>query len=118
MSHDICINRGAARFKLYGFFYRFVPNGLTLGDLGGNHFTIVLRNVKDATETDLEESLSSLKNNGFLNYFGMQRFGTSTVLTHTVGCAIMKKDFELASDLILDPREGGKFLCIFFICTG
>jgi tRNA pseudouridine13 synthase len=23
--------------------YKFVKNGLTLGDLGGNHFTIVLR---------------------------------------------------------------------------
>lgn len=80
---------------------------MTLGDLGGNHFTIVLRNVKDATEQDLQESLVSLKNNGFLNYFGMQRFGTSSVMTHTVGCAIMKKDYERASDLILDPREGG-----------
>ncbi|KAG2212659.1 hypothetical protein INT47_000636 [Mucor saturninus] len=88
--------------------FKFVPNGLTLGDLGGNHFTIVLRNVKDATEEDLQASLVSLKNNGFLNYFGMQRFGTSSVLTHTVGCAIMKKDFERASDLILDPREGDR----------
>lgn len=39
----------------------------------------------------------------------MQRFGTSTVLTHTVGCAIMKKEYEKASDLILDPREGGEW---------
>lgn len=89
---------------------RFVPNGLTLGDLGGNHFTIVLRDVKGANENDLEVSLQSLQNNGYLNYFGMQRFGTSTVLTHTVGCAIMKKQYEEASNLILDPREGGKVL--------
>jgi tRNA pseudouridine13 synthase len=92
----------------YGYKNRFVPNGLTLGDLKGNHFTIVLRDVKGATESDLEASLQSLKTNGYLNYFGMQRFGTSTVLTHTIGCAIMKKDYELASDLILNPREGGK----------
>lgn len=88
---------------------RFVPNGLTLGDLGGNHFTIVLRDVQGANEADLELSLQSLKSNGYLNYFGMQRFGTSTVLTHTVGCAIMKKEYEKASDLILDPREGGEW---------
>lgn len=88
---------------------RFAPNGLTLGDLNGNHFTIILRDVKGATEADLEQSLQSLRDNGYLNYFGMQRFGTSTVMTHTIGCAIMKKDFELASDLILDPREGGKY---------
>lgn len=93
---------------MLNYFDRFVPNGLTLGDLKGNHFTIVLRDVKGASEDALEVSLNSLKQHGFLNYFGMQRFGTSSVLTHTVGCAIMKKDFELASDLILNPREGGK----------
>ncbi|KAG0743702.1 hypothetical protein G6F57_007998 [Rhizopus arrhizus] len=86
--------------------YKFVKNGLTLGDLGGNHFTIVLRDVKDITEAGLQTSLESLRDNGFLNYFGMQRFGTSTVLTHTIGCAIMKKRYEEASDLILCPREG------------
>lgn len=81
---------------------------MTLGDLGGNHFTIVLRDVKGSSESDLEESLVSLRDKGYLNYFGMQRFGTSTVLTHTIGCAIMKKQYQLASDLILNPREGGK----------
>ncbi|KAI8366468.1 pseudouridine synthase [Choanephora cucurbitarum] len=86
--------------------FKFVPNGLTLGDLNGNHFTIVLRDVKGANEEELEVSLQSLKQNGFLNYFGMQRFGTSVVSTHTIGCAIMKKKFEEASDLILNPREG------------
>ncbi|GAA5811004.1 hypothetical protein MFLAVUS_004433 [Mucor flavus] len=88
--------------------FKFVPNGLTLGDLKGNHFTIVLRDVKGASEADLEVSLNSLKENGYLNYFGMQRFGTSSISTHTIGCAIMKKDYELASDLILNPREGDR----------
>ncbi|KAI7907261.1 pseudouridine synthase [Cokeromyces recurvatus] len=86
--------------------FKFVSNGLTLGDLGGNYFTIVLRDVQGATEAELEEALQSLKNNGFLNYFGMQRFGTSSVLTHTIGCAIIKKDYKEASNLILRPREG------------
>lgn len=63
--------------------------------------------MKDITEAGLQTSLESLRDNGFLNYFGMQRFGTSTVLTHTIGCAIMKKRYEEASDLILYPREGG-----------
>lgn len=86
----------------------FVPNGLTLGDLAGNHFTIVLRDVQGASEQELQEALESLQRDGFLNYFGMQRFGTSSVMTHTIGCAIMKKNYEEASDLILKPREGGK----------
>ncbi|CEG83732.1 hypothetical protein RMATCC62417_17608 [Rhizopus microsporus] len=86
--------------------YKYVPKGLTLGDLGGNHFTIVLRNVQGINEEDIQTSLESLRDNGFLNYFGMQRFGTSTVLTHTIGCAIMKREYEEASNLILYPREG------------
>jgi tRNA pseudouridine13 synthase len=61
----------------------------------------------------LEESLQSLKNNGYLNYFGMQRFGTSSVMTHTIGCAIMKKQYEEASNLILNPREGGELFFFY-----
>ena len=29
--------------------------------------------------------MTSLKNNGFINYFGMQRFGTTSIPTHHVG---------------------------------
>jgi tRNA pseudouridine13 synthase len=94
--------------KIYIGNYSFVPKGLTLGDLGGNHFTIVLRDVQGANALELQVALESLSKEGFLNYFGMQRFGTSSVFTHTIGRAIMKKNYQEASDLILDPREGGK----------
>ncbi|KAI8991489.1 pseudouridine synthase [Mycotypha africana] len=93
-------------YDIYIGDFKYVPKGLTLGDLKGNHFTIVLRDVKGANENELDIALQSLRDNGYLNYFGMQRFGTSSVLTHTVGCAIMKKQFELASNLILNPRDG------------
>lgn len=63
--------------------------------------------MQGINEEDIQTSLESLRDNGFLNYFGMQRFGTSTVLTHTIGCAIMKREYEEASNLILYPREGG-----------
>ncbi|KAG1447865.1 hypothetical protein G6F56_009121 [Rhizopus delemar] len=88
--------------------YKFVPNGLALGDLGGNHFAIVLRDVKNIDEAGLQKSLESLRDNGFLNYFGMQRFGTSSIMTHTIGREIMKKNFEEASNMILYPREGDR----------
>ncbi|CAO3639272.1 unnamed protein product [Cunninghamella blakesleeana] len=90
--------------------FEFVPKGLTLGDLGGNHFTIVLRDIQGATEESIAESLNSLKENGFLNYFGMQRFGTSTILTHEIGRSLLRKDFANVADLILMPREGDGFL--------
>ncbi|KAI8071095.1 pseudouridine synthase [Gongronella butleri] len=85
---------------------KFVKQGLTLGDHGGNRFTIVLRDVTGADEATITKSLEELKAHGFLNYFGMQRFGTGTIMTHEIGRCMMKKDFAKATDLILMPRPG------------
>jgi tRNA pseudouridine13 synthase len=64
--------------------------------------------VKGSSPEEITESLASLQQNGFLNYFGMQRFGTGSVCTNEIGCAIMKREFKRASDLIMNPRPGGK----------
>ena len=42
------------------------------------------RNVSCETEA-IGEAVTSLRANGFLNYFGMQRFGTSAIPTYSVG---------------------------------
>ena len=47
-----------------------------------------------------------MREHGFINYFGMQRFGTQSVCTHAVGIAMLKEDWEAAVDLVLMPREG------------
>ena len=48
--------------------------------------------------------MNSLKN-GFINYFGHQRFGTdSTVKTSDIGLALVKNQWESAVELILKPR--------------
>ena len=48
--------------------------------------------------------MNSLKN-GFINYFGHQRFGTdSTVKTSDIGLALVKNQWESAIELILKPR--------------
>ncbi|KAI8096451.1 pseudouridine synthase [Halteromyces radiatus] len=86
--------------------FKFTPKGLTLGDSDGNHFGIVLRDVSGADEDSITTSLNSLKSQGFLNYYGMQRFGTSSILTHEIGRKILQKDYATASDLILMPRAG------------
>jgi tRNA pseudouridine13 synthase len=41
---------------------------------------------------------------GFINYFGLQRFGTSSIATHRVGRALLRRDYALAVFLILAPR--------------
>ncbi|CDS10699.1 hypothetical protein LRAMOSA11185 [Lichtheimia ramosa] len=94
--------------KIYIGDFNYVPNGLTLGDLKGNRFSIVLRDVSGISEQEIVRSVESLKENGFINYFGMQRFGTSAIMTHEVGYQILKKDFKEACELILKPRPGDR----------
>ncbi|KAK0045695.1 pseudouridylate synthase 7 [Biomphalaria pfeifferi] len=84
--------------------FRYVKEPLKLGQLSGNEFTIVLRNVQASSEK-VDTVLASLKSEGFINYYGMQRFGTTSVPTHKVGSALLHGDWEKAIDLILMPRD-------------
>ncbi|TKY89671.1 hypothetical protein EX895_001456 [Sporisorium graminicola] len=45
-----------------------------------------------------------LRDRGFINYFGMQRFGTGAIPTHHIGILILKNDFKSAIDLLFEPR--------------
>lgn len=86
--------------------FKFLPNPLKLGDLTGNRFRIALRAVK-GDEVEIEKSLKSLQEFGFINYYGLQRFGNSTeVTTFDVGKALLKSEFQEAVDLILKERDG------------
>ena len=69
---------------------------LSLGDLTGNRFTILIR---DATPDKLEERVratSEMVSEGIPNYFGLQRFGATRPVTHLVGESILRRDFEQA----------------------
>lgn len=93
---------------LGGFSYESTP--LTLGSLKGNEFIITIRDVKPINEganiNDIvTRSFDSLKNNGFINYYGMQRFGTFSVSTHVLGIHILKSDWKAAVELILSEQE-------------
>lgn len=52
----------------------FKNEPLKLGQLKGNRFRIALRNVT-ADDDQINRSLEALKNNGYINYYGLQRFG-------------------------------------------
>ncbi|TMW52189.1 hypothetical protein DOY81_002748 [Sarcophaga bullata] len=85
--------------------FEFSTNVLKLGDLKGNRFRIALRNLTGERQ-QIESSLNSVKEQGFINYFGLQRFGNcSTVPTYEIGVALLKADYKLACELILKPRE-------------
>lgn len=88
--------------------YEYKSKPLRLGDLSGNKFTIALRNIT-AEDNVVQEAMENLKKSGFINYFGLQRFGSSAVApTFTIGKAILKKDWKLAVELILKPRADEK----------
>jgi len=57
--------------------FKYVSESVKLGDLSGNRFSIVLRDVKESPQV-VEETCKQLKELGFLNYFGLQRFGRGT----------------------------------------
>ncbi|KAF9118439.1 multisubstrate pseudouridine synthase 7 [Mortierella sp. 14UC] len=100
----LALNKGLRNMSLGNFSY--VAKSLKLGDLNGNRFMITLRNVQVDSEETLNRSMTSLRDKGFINYFGMQRFGTGSVGTHEVGGAILRGEWEAAVDLIMKPRLG------------
>lgn len=99
------LNKCLMNLKLGNFCYKNHP--LKLGELQGNHFTVVIRNISGSDE-QVQQALTSLRQTGFINYYGMQRFGTTAVPTQHVGRAILRNDWNEVVDLILKPRPGAE----------
>ena len=95
------LNKGKSQLKLGNFCY--VDKQLKLGDLTGNRFRIVIRNVS-LKVSEIAHSIDSLRGNGFVNYFGIQRFGNIGGETHEVGKLILQQKLYEAVNLIV----GGK----------
>lgn len=55
---------------------KYVTEAPRVGDLLGNRFTLALRFLQPVDEAVLAESVESLRESGFVNYFGLQRFGS------------------------------------------
>lgn len=91
--------------------FQYVENDLRLGSLQGNRFEVALRNITAQDESGkpsrdlLEKAVESIRSNGFVNYFGMQRFGKFHD-THLTGIEIIKGNFEKAVDIIMSPKSG------------
>lgn len=62
--------------------FRLSGQQLQLGVLGGNRFTLVLREAYPRDPALLQAPLQALSRSGFINYFGLQRFGNGAVPTH------------------------------------
>ncbi|KAF8818022.1 hypothetical protein IE077_000325 [Cardiosporidium cionae] len=81
--------------------FSFEPERLQLGHLQGNHFCVALRGVPCESLSLVDTAFNELKERGFVNYFGSQRFGTFEIKTFEIGAAILCKKWETAVRLIL-----------------
>jgi tRNA pseudouridine13 synthase len=117
------LNRQLRNARIGNFTYE--KHRIELGDLQGNYFTISLRDCHFEGDEDLDDegklklanevvgqAVANLQANGFLNYFGLQRFGTFGIGTDDVGKLILQGDFQGAIEAILayneDTLEAGK----------
>lgn len=77
----------------------FRDQPLKLGQLKGNRFRIALRQI-NVDETEVNEAMEQFREKGFINYYGLQRFGNhSAIPTHQIGLALLKADYKLVSSI-------------------
>ena len=86
--------------------FKYVDCAVHLGDLAGNRFLITLRGVEPRDDALVGAAAEGLRSSGFINYFGLQRFGVGPITTHAVGAALLKGQWQEAIDLLLMPRHG------------
>lgn len=106
--------------------YSYEKRDLGLGDLKGNEFVITLRDCHFQGEDglDLEQRLklandivskaiTDFSKEGFINYYGLQRFGSFAASTDTVGLKMLQNNLKGAvedllaySDTALAAAEG------------
>lgn len=92
----------------------YKKHGLELGELLGNEFTLTLREccfdgdrgmdhakrLEKASEI-VSKATEAFRTKGFLNYYGLQRFGTFSTGTHVTGMKMLQGDLEGAINNIL-----------------
>jgi tRNA pseudouridine13 synthase len=82
----------------------YTRHPVQIGDLWGNRFTILLRDISQECESTIDVT-SQLREKHLLNYFGVQRFGLTRPNTHLVGKALIKRDFEDAVRVMLSTTS-------------
>src|SRR2546422_169370 len=84
---------------------------LEIGDLTGNRFRVLVRGLAvpaEKAEVIVAETARQLRiRGGFVNFFGVQRFGSVRPITHVVGRHIVRGEFREAVDAyVANPIPG------------
>lgn len=112
----IGLTRSARGWRVGGFEYK--KHGLELGELNGNEFLLTLRDCHapneeglnheqrfEALQKAVNEAARNFGEKGFINYYGLQRFGTFSTGTHTTGRKILQGDLEGAVNGVLSYSD-------------
>ncbi len=73
----------------------YSPKLIKKGELNGNRFTILLRTQHPIDPNQIAEQLNDISENGFWNFYWLQRFGRN-VLNHWYGLLLIKGKQERA----------------------
>ena len=73
-----------------------------LGDLTGNQFQIAIRNLSESINEEIWLNFrGEAMDRGFLNFFGLQRFGSKRPILHHVGRYLLQQNYSDAIDVYL-----------------
>lgn len=85
--------------------FSYIPKQFNLGDLKGNRFGLGLRVVEDVDDSIIQINVENLAKTGFINYYGLQRFGTADIKTHVIGKEALKKNWKGVVEMILGQKD-------------
>lgn len=87
--------------------FEYVKEPAKLGQHVGNHFEIVLRAINETDEI-IHNACHQLKQNGFINYYGLQRFGKGGTKSHIIGKALYRSEWKMACDMLFTSLSSDK----------
>ncbi|KAF2120150.1 hypothetical protein BDV96DRAFT_674381 [Lophiotrema nucula] len=98
--------------------FEYQRRDLGLGDLLGNQFVITLKDCHFENEEGLDhsqrrklanevlrKSVRDFSEKGFINYYGLQRFGSFSSTTDNVGIKLLQEDFKGAIEDLLSYSD-------------
>ncbi len=109
-----------------------VSNDVGEGGKGGKEIIQAVKHTDVRCYAYFQNAIDSLRQNGFVNYFGTQRFGghslreyhlkgncdsTDKILSCLVGCAMLKGNWKEAVELVLLAPRPGYAVCHLCVST-
>ncbi|CRG97366.1 U2 snRNA/tRNA pseudouridine synthase, putative [Plasmodium gallinaceum] len=103
--YKLIINKTKWCNNVYVSNLEYKKEKLSLGDLKGNFFKVLIRGVDNDIQDKCTILFNNLKKYGFINYYGSQRFGSKKIKNYDIGICILKKNYKQALFFIIENSE-------------